>query len=129
MIVASLSLVIAQRLSRTSCRACLESDPKATPEALKKIGFSEADLEGLNAKHGRGCPVCNDTGYKGRRGIYEVLRVTAEVEEKILAGGDSGDIIAAARSDGFRTMQEIGRELIAEGVLDIAEYQRVLVMS
>ena len=129
MVSAALSLVVAQRLARPNCQHCLVSDPISSPQILTKIGFNEIETQNVDARIGKGCENCNGSGLKGRRGIYEVLRVTDEVEEEILRGAQANEIIDAARKDGFRTMQEIGRQFIAEGILSIAEYQRVLVMG
>jgi type IV pilus assembly protein PilB len=66
---------------------------------------------------------------KGRRGIYEVLRKTKHIEEAILANHQAPQLLEAARLDGFKTMQEIGRELIAKGEISVEEFQRTLVMD
>ena len=125
MISSAVSLIIAQRLARKNCPACSEDDPKATPDVLKKLGFT-GDLNAIHAKHGVGCKQCEGKGFKGRRGIYEVLRITKPLEEAILRNEQAPALLKAAKLDGFRTMQEIGRDLIAQGILSIEEFQTTL---
>ena len=129
MISAALSLVVAQRLARKNCPACLVPDERATTEALKYIGFGEDEIQSFKPQRGGGCGSCDGSGYKGRQGIYEVLRVTPEVEETILKMAQAPEILEAARQDGFMTMQEVGRDYLREGILSLEEYTRVLVVN
>lgn len=129
MISAALSLVVAQRLARKNCQNCLVPDEGATPEALKYIGFTEEELQTFQPRKGGGCAACEGSGYKGRQGIYEVLRVTPQVEEAILKQAQAPEILEAARYDNFLTMQEVGRDYVKEGILCLEEFTRVLVVS
>jgi len=126
MIASALSVIVAQRLARKSCQACLEDDPRATPKELIKMGFKESELSSFQAKRGKGCKVCGGSGIKGRQGIYEVLRMTKEMEIAILNNKSVEEIEKAAKIDGFRTMQEIGRDFVKEGILSIEEYASTL---
>lgn len=125
MISSALSLVIAQRLARKNCQVCLEDDERITPDILKKAGFT-GDLSHIRPKKGAGCPACDGKGLKGRQGIYEVLRITPELEEAILRNEQAPALLEAARKDGFRTMQEIGREFVEKGIISIEEFQSTL---
>lgn len=125
MISSALSLVIAQRLARKNCQLCLEDDDRITPEILKKAGFT-GDVSHLRPKRGMGCAVCEGKGLKGRQGIYEVLRITPELEEAILRNEQAPALLEAARKNGFRTMQEIGREFVEKGIISIEEFQSTL---
>lgn len=125
MISSAVSLIIAQRLARKNCPSCSEDDPKATPDVLKKLGFT-GDVSSIHAKYGVGCKQCEGKGFKGRRGIYEVLRITKPLEEAILRNEQAPALLKAARLDGFRTMQEIGRDLIVQGILSIEEFQTTI---
>jgi type IV pilus assembly protein PilB len=129
MISSALSLIVAQRLARKNCASCRVPDERITPEILKRIGFTDADLPHTHPMKGMGCPACGGSGMKGRRGIYEVLRKTKYIEEAILKNEQGPQILEAARKDGFKTMQEIGRELIQTGDISVEEYQRTLVMD
>lgn len=126
MIASALSVVVAQRLARKSCQKCLEDDPRATEDELIKMGFTESELSSFTAKRGAGCKVCGNSGLKGRQGIYEVLKMTKEMELAILNNKSVEEIEKAAKTDGFKTMQEIGREYIKSGILSIEEYANTL---
>ena len=129
MISAALSLVVAQRLARKNCPNCLVDDDTATHAALSYVGFTEEELQEFRPKKGAGCATCDGSGYKGRQGIYEVLRVTPEVEQAILEQRQAPEILEAARFDDFLTMQEVGRDYIKDGILCLEEFTRVLVVS
>jgi len=126
MIASALSVVVAQRLARKNCQKCLEDDPRATPEELLKMGFAQSELSSFSAKRGKGCNACGGSGLKGRQGIYEVLRMTKEMEIAILNNKSVEEIEKAAKTDGFRNMQEIGRDFVKEGILSIEEYANTL---
>jgi len=128
MIAAATSLIVAQRLGRPNCRNCLIDDPQATPESLLRLGFSEDEVQTVQPMIGQGCDACGDSGYKGRRGVYEVLRITPALEDAILKEALAPELLAAAKQDGFETMQEIARGFIKDGIFSIAEYARILVL-
>ena len=127
MISAALSLIVAQRLARKNCTHCLVPDPSGIDETLRSIGFAEEQIASLQPKKGDGCAECGGTGYKGRQGIYEVLRITEEVENAILRNAQAPELIEAAREDGFLTMQEVAQGFIRDGTICLQEYSRVLV--
>ena len=128
MIAAATSLIVAQRLGRPSCKNCLIDDPHSTEESLIRIGFSTEEAISITPKIGTGCDTCGDTGYKGRRGVYEVLRITPSLEEAILREAQAPELLAAAKQDGFETMQEIARGFVRDGIFSVAEYARILVL-
>ena len=84
LITASLTLVVAQRLARKNCNDCIQEDESVNESQLRTIGFSAEESSRLTLYHGKGCSHCNETGYKGRKGIYEVLRITDNLIEGIL---------------------------------------------
>ncbi len=128
MIAAATSLIVAQRLGRPNCQNCLVDDPHATPETLRRVGFSEDEAQTIRPMIGGGCDTCGGNGYKGRRGVYEVLRITPTLEEAILKEALAPELLAAAKQDGFETMQEIARGFIKDGIFSVAEYTRILVL-
>ena len=128
MIAAATSLIMAQRLGRPNCQNCLTDDVQITPQDLLKIGFTEAEIPEVKPKIGVGCDRCGGSGYKGRRGVYEVLRITPQLEDAILREALAPELLAAAREDGFETMQDIARGFIKEGIFSFAEYSRILVL-
>ena len=122
LVSSSVALVIAQRLARKLCNECKVEDKEITDNYKKQLGLdSKAKI--FSAK---GCKVCNNSGYKGRRGIYEVLKITPGIQDAILKGKTSPEIAAIAKEDGYKTMQETGVSYLEEGVLSVKEFQRTL---
>ena len=80
----------------------------------------------MKPKKGKGCGKCGKTGYGGRQGIYEILKITPSLREVIQNGADMQALVNAARQDGFMTLSETGRALLGDGVLSVEEFQRVL---
>ena len=128
MIAAATSLIVAQRLGRPNCQNCLVDDTQATQESLLRLGFTEEETQTIRPMVGGGCDVCGGNGYKGRRGVYEVLRITPALEEAILKEALAPELLAAAKQDGFETMQQIARGFIKDGIFSVAEYTRILVL-
>ena len=128
MVASALSLIVAQRLARKNCSSCNVDDEKATKESLLQLGFKEEDLNTFTPKMGAGCAECNNTGYKGRQGIYEVLKKTPNLEAAILRDARGDEMLEVAIKDGFKTMQVIGRNFIKKGILSVEEYSRILVV-
>ncbi len=129
LISAAVSLVLAQRLARKSCQECREPDNDITPKALADFGFTVEQASRAKVQKGKGCPKCKDTGYKGRMGIYEILNVTKPIKEAILRKATTPELREIAINEGFRTMQDMGRELILTGDLNFREFDRVLSME
>ena len=127
MVASALTLIVAQRLARKTCQNCLVDDEQATEPSLLKLGFKQEELSSFKAKKGEGCDQCGNTGYKGRQGIYEVLKKTPELESAILRDARGDELLEVAKKGGFKTMQDIGRNFIKSGVIDIHEYSRILV--
>ena len=128
MVASALSLIVAQRLARKNCSACLQDDDKATKETLLQYGFTEEEINSFKPQKGAGCSECNNTGYKGRQGIYEVLKKTPNLEAAILRDARGDEMLEVAVKDGFKTMQVIGRNFIKKGILSVEEYSRILVV-
>jgi type IV pilus assembly protein PilB len=129
MISSALTMIIAQRLVRKNCPDCSVPDKAGNADILKRVGFLEHEIGTFTPKVGSGCPTCQGTGVKGRQGIYEVLRNTSVLEEAILRNDQAPQLLEVARKDGFRTLQETGRQLIQSGVLSLEEFQRTLNMD
>ena len=129
MIASALSLIVAQRLARRNCKNCLIDDPAGTEANLRKVGFSDDEIPNVKPKKGAGCKKCGGSGYKGRQGLYEVMSMNEQLELAILNEAQAPELLAAAKTTGFKTMQEIGRTFIESGVICLEEYQRVLVVD
>ena len=126
LISAAVTLVLAQRLARKTCPHCRVPDDDITPKALADLGFTVEQASRAKVQKGKGCPKCKDTGYKGRMGIYEILNVTKPIKEAILRQATTPELKEIATNEGFRTMQDMGREMILTGDLNFREYDRVL---
>ena len=126
LISAAVTLVLAQRLARKTCTECREPDPDITPKALAELGFTVEQASRAKVQKGKGCSKCKDSGYKGRMGIYEILNVTKPIKEAILRKATTPELKEIAMGEGFRTMQDMGRELILTGDLNFREFDRVL---
>tara|TARA_Y100001970_G_scaffold102869_1_gene129129 strand:+ start:30 stop:1778 length:1749 start_codon:yes stop_codon:yes gene_type:complete len=129
LISAACTLVLAQRLARKTCKECREPDPDVTPKVLEEMGFTPEQASRAKAVKGKGCAKCKDTGYKGRMGIYEVLNVSKKVKEAILRKATTPELKEIAIKEGFRTMSDMGREMILSGDLNFREFDRVLSME
>ena len=130
LITASLTLVVAQRLARKNCSDCIQEDESVNESQLRTIGFSAEESSRLRLYHGKGCSSCNGTGYKGRKGIYEVLRITDNLIEGILKELTTPELKKIAKEkDNFFTMQEVGRVFLQQGDISIEEYKRVLILD
>ena len=130
LITASLTLVVAQRLARKNCNDCIQEDESVNESQLMAIGFSAEESSRLRLYHGKGCSNCNGTGYKGRKGIYEVLRITDNLIEGILKESTTPELKKIAKEkDNFSTMQEIGRVFLQQGDISLEEYKRVLILE
>jgi len=129
LISAACTLVLAQRLARKTCSECREPDPDVTPKMLADFGFTVEQASRAKAVRGKGCPKCKDSGYKGRMGIYEVLNVTKPIKEAILRKATTPELREIAVKEGFRTMSDMGRDMIISGDLNFREFDRVLSME
>lgn len=125
LVSSSVVLVVAQRLIRKICQNCRLEDAKISQEALRKIGFSEEQIKGFAPYIGAGCPACNNTGYKGRIAIYEVMPMTDPVKDLILQGASAIDVKKEAIRQGMITLRQSGINKVIDGVTSIEEILRV----
>ena len=116
----------AQRLARKNCKKCKIPDDDVNPKVLQDLGFSAEQASRVKAIKGKGCETCSNTGYKGRQGIYEILVVSKPLKEAILRKATTPELRQIAVKEGFQTMQDMGKRLIASGDLNFREYERVL---
>ena len=126
LISAATQMVLAQRLARRNCKDCRVPDDDVTPKVLTDLGFSPEQASRVKAVKGKGCPKCKDTGYKGRQGIYEIMVISKPIKEAILRQATTPELREIAVKEGFQTMQDMGRRMIANGDLNFREFERVL---
>ena len=123
LVATSVNLIQAQRLIRRICKDCKQEHP-VPPEALIEVGFSTEDTKTMKTFKGKGCATCNNTGYKGRIGLYEVMEITDELRELILIGASALELRKKAVDDGMITLRESGLHKIRAGVTTLEEVVR-----
>jgi general secretion pathway protein E len=116
--------ILAQRLVRVACPYCQEPY-SPSPAVLKEMKLNSADLAGLKISQVKGCEKCSNTGYWGRTGIFEFLRITDDIQKLILGKRDSNIIREVARKNGLRTLREDGWLKVKQGITTIPEVLRV----
>jgi len=123
LVASSLNLVCAQRLVRRICKNCVQPEP-VSAKALAQAGFSPEDAKSVVPNRGKGCDKCNNTGYKGRVGLYEVMEVTEELRELILVGASSLELRKKAVEEGMITLRHSGLRKVKDGVTTVEEVVR-----
>jgi general secretion pathway protein E len=112
--------ILAQRLIRVNCAKCRE--PYApSPAVLQSVGLPE----GTHAMRGKGCPKCNQTGFVGRCGIYELMYITDEIKSLVDARRSAADIKKKAVEQGMKTLRQDGLEKVMKGITPLEEVLRV----
>lgn len=120
----SVILILAQRLARKICQNCKE-EQKVSETALLKVGFNPDIIKDVKCYIGAGCPDCNQTGYKGRVALYEVMPVKEELKELILQGASASEIKKLAIKTGMLTLRQSGIKKVMDGITTIEEVLRV----
>ena len=123
LVATSVNLIQAQRLIRRVCKDC-RNEHSMPPEALMEVGFSADDAKKLKTYKGKGCSTCNNTGYKGRIGLYEVMEINDEIRELILIGASALELRKKAIEDGMITLRESGLQKIRDGLTTLEEVVR-----
>ena len=124
LITASVNLVLAQRLARKICVDCKTEMP-IDRQSLIDIGFTEEQLKTARLFKGAGCRTCNNTGYKGRVALYEVMRFNETLKERVLQGVSSAELKQAAIKCGMSTLRMGGIRKVLDGVTTTEEILRV----
>ncbi len=123
LVASSVNLICAQRLVRRVCKQCAE--PAAVPApALLKLGFSPEDAASVTPLKGRGCEKCNNTGFKGRVGLYEVMEVDDGIKELILIGASALELRKKAIERGMVSLRQSGLRKVKESLTTIEEVLR-----
>jgi type IV pilus assembly protein PilB len=123
LVATSVNLIQAQRLIRRVCKEC-KSDIHTPEEALIDIGFPASEAKEIKTFKGAGCDKCNNTGYKGRVGLYEVMEITDELRELILVGASGLELRRKAIEEGMLTLRQSGLEKIRQGMTTVEEVVR-----
>jgi type IV pilus assembly protein PilB len=128
LITATLEAILAQRLVRKICTEC-RTEFEPSDELLMELQLPIDQARQYNFYYGKGCARCNNSGYKGRCGIYELLEISDDVRDMITSDASVDDIRSFARTQGMTTLREAGLKLIFDGVTTIDEVVRETVME
>src|SRR3982751_2869383 len=123
LVASSVHLICAQRLVRRICSVCKEPHPVPAP-ALVQAGYSQDDAKSVTPMKGKGCDRCNNTGYKGRVGLYEVMEITEELRELVLVGASGLELRRKAVDEGMITLRQSGLRKVKDGMTTIEEVVR-----
>jgi type IV pilus assembly protein PilB len=123
LVTATLEAIVAQRLVRRICLNCKE-EYQPSEAQLMELDLKPEDVAGRVFYYGRGCDYCNNTGYKGRQALFELLLMDDEHRELIMTNASTSVLRAEARKRGMRTLREVGLLSIYDGVTSIEEVVR-----
>jgi len=123
LVATATQLIAAQRLVRRICANCKEA-VDMTPQAIANLGYKKEEIGTFSIYKGRGCDKCNNTGYKGRVGLIEVMVIDDDIRDLILAGGTAVDIKKKAMENGMITLRRSGLVKIKEGITTVEEVVR-----
>lgn len=123
LVAASLNLILAQRLVRRICSKCKEKFD-AHPEAVRELGLTPEDISGAKFYRGKGCPNCNNTGYSGRQGVFEVMPASPTIRRMILDRASTAELRKRAIQEGMLTLRQDALMKLKKGITTIEEVLR-----
>jgi len=124
LVASSIQAIMAQRLVRVICKNCKAVDENPDPESLRKLNISPERLKDHPVYKGTGCSKCQNTGYKGRLGIFEMVELNAEVRELAFSKATTAELRKACRGAGMKPLVEDGVLKIFEGITTPEEVAR-----
>ncbi|MBZ5695008.1 MAG: type IV-A pilus assembly ATPase PilB [Acidobacteriia bacterium] len=127
LVATSVNLICAQRLVRRICVQCKEQLQIQSP-ALIEAGFTPEEASKTTVQHGKGCATCNNTGYKGRVGLYEVMEINDDLRELILVGASALELKKKALEQGMITLRRSGLQKVAAGLTTMEEVLRETIL-
>jgi type IV pilus assembly protein PilB len=125
LVASSIQAVLGQRLVRILCDHCKEPDTEPDRKMMALCDLKPSDLEGQTIYKPKGCTRCGGTGYRGRRGVYELMNMNAEIRELAFNRAPVGKIRAAAVAAGMRTLLGDGKLKILDGQTTLSEISRI----
>lgn len=120
LVASCVKLVMAQRMVRKICPNC-KSEAKVPPETLQMLGLSENEIKEIKVYEGKGCAECNNTGFSGRTGIFEVMPISPQIERMIIAKASNPDIKQQAIAEGMLPLRWAAVEKLKKGITTVAE--------
>ena len=124
LVAASVIIIVSQRLTRKVCTECKEEEKLSIP-ALVNLGFSEEEAGTIKCYRGKGCSACNNSGYKGRIALYEVMPLKDELKEMVLEGASADELKKTSLRLGMKTLRMSGLSKIKTGITSVDEVLRV----
>jgi type IV pilus assembly protein PilB len=128
LVATSVHLICAQRLIRKICNEC-KAEVKTPIQTLVNIGFTPEEAKNILTYAGQGCRTCNNTGYKGRIGLYEVMDISDDIQELILVGASAREIKRKAVEEGMLSLRQSGLAKIKSGLTTLDEVLRETVLN
>jgi type IV pilus assembly protein PilB len=120
LVTATLEGIVAQRLIRKICEHC-KTPFEPTESQLMELGLTPDDVKGKQFYYGRGCPRCNNTGYRGRTGVFEVMTFNDEIRELIMNHASTNVLRTASQRAGMRLLRDAGLAALYDGITTIDE--------
>jgi type IV pilus assembly protein PilB len=121
LVAAAVNVIVAQRLCRRICKDCKDVDTAVTQELLVACGISPTSAAKITVYKGKGCANCNNTGYKGRVAIYEVLEMSPMIKEILLRHGSTDEIKRQGIKEGMKTLRMCALTKVAQGLTTVDE--------
>jgi type IV pilus assembly protein PilB len=128
LITATVEAILAQRLVRRICSRCRE-ETEVSEGMLGEVGLTPKDVAGLKFYRGAGCEGCNNTGYKGRVGLFELMIMNDELREMIMRNCSTDELRDRAREHGMVTLRDAGMNFAADGTTTLDEVVRETVLE
>jgi type IV pilus assembly protein PilB len=128
LVTATLEGIIAQRLVRRLCSNC-KTEYTPAEEQLMELELRPQDVQGRTFYYGKGCEQCNNTGYRGRQGIYEIMLLDDEMRDQIIKHASTQVLRHEAKKRGMRTLRQSGLMAIYDGVTTIEEVVKETIME
>ena len=128
LLTATVEAVVAQRLVRRVCAECkVEYEP--TDDMLMELELTPSDVQGRTFFYGKGCKECNNSGYKGRIALFEIMQMTDRLRDLIMTGASTQEIQAMAREEGMNTLRDSGLIHIYDGITTIEEVVKETIVA
>lgn len=128
LITATVEAILAQRLVRRICSNCRE-ETVPTSDMLYEVGLTKEELADKKFYRGRGCDICNNTGYKGRVGLFELMIMNDELREMVMVNAAADEIRRVAQRYGMVTLREAGMNFAFQGVTTLDEVVRETILE
>ena len=128
LITATVEAILAQRLVRRICTQCRE-EVTPTQEMLQQLGLTPEQMRTMKFYRGAGCDVCNNTGYKGRVGLFELMIITDKLRDMIMENVSVDEMRLEAQRNGMVSLRDAGLSFVGQGVTTAEEILRETILE